>query len=202
MAEDRLRRAEVFARIWRDNLWLGDESRSGPGSGVARTAGFRAALEAWLDEARPGVLYDAPCGDFHWMRLVRLPPGCRYIGADIVPEMIESLRAEFGGPSRDFVVADIVEDAPPAADAWLCRESLFHLPLADAQKVIAQWRRSGVEWFLATTTSGVTRNAEIAAGDWRLLNLEAAPFDLGPPVARIPDAAAADPHKVVGVWRR
>ena len=201
MGEERSRRAEVFARIWRENLWLGKESRSGPGSGVARTAVFRAALEAWLDETRPRRLYDAPCGDFHWMRLVRLPPGCDYVGADIVPEMIATLQAEFGRAGRDFVVADIVEDVPPAADAWLCRESLFHLPLADAQRVIANWRGSGIKWFLATTTTGVARNAEIAAGGWRLLNLEIEPFDLGPPLLRLPDAAAADPDKVVGVWR-
>ena len=49
---------------------------------------------------------------------------------------------------------------------------------------------------------GVADNTEIVAGDWSLLNLEAAPFDFGPPLARLPDAAAADPDKVVGVWRR
>ena len=112
MSDEGSRRAEVFTRIWRDNLWLGAESRSGPGSGVERTVGFRAALEAWLEEARPRVLYDAPCGDFHWMRLVRLPEGCRYIGADIVPQMIEALQAELGTERRRFVVTDIVEDEP------------------------------------------------------------------------------------------
>lgn len=195
-------RASIFSRIWRNNLWLGAESRSGPGSGVARTAPFRAALEAWLEAERIGVLYDAPCGDFHWMAHVRLPAGARYIGADIVPEMIAGLQAEHGGLGRRFVVADIVEDSAAAADAWLCRESLFHLPLADALKVVERWRASSIPWFLATTTTGVGANADIESGGWRLLNLEAEPFDLGPPVARLPDAAPADPFKTVGVWRR
>lgn len=196
-------RAEVFERIWRENEWLGSESRSGPGSSLARTANFRQDLQRFLEEVCPRVLYDAPCGDFHWMQNVRLPWGTSYIGADIVAPLIADLQARFGGPSRSFRVADIVEDDPPAeADVWLCRETLFHLTLADAQQVIARWRSSDVEWFLATTTPTVEVNEEVTTGAWRKLNLEAAPFNLEPPQVRLSDAADADPDKFVGVWRR
>jgi hypothetical protein len=197
---DRESRAEAFARIWRDNVWGDPESRSGAGSRVARTERFRAALTAFVHEVRPRVLYDAPCGDFNWMSLVKLPPGTAYVGADIVPELIASLRERYETPERTFRVADIVEDDPPPADVWLCRESLFHLPLADVQRVIEHWRRSGIRYFLATTTTAVEHNTDIAAGWWRPLNLTAPPFDLGTPSLRLEDAAPADPLKYVGVW--
>ncbi|MDQ6942257.1 MAG: hypothetical protein M3169_07040 [Candidatus Eremiobacteraeota bacterium] len=147
------------------------------------------------------MLYDAPCGDFNWMRLVRLPPGIQYIGADIVPELVASLRERYEAPGRTFRVADVVEDTPPDADVWLCRESLFHLPLADALRVVDNWRRSRISFFMATTTSSVAHNADVALGYWRPLNLAAPPFALGPPEAVLDDAAPVDAGKVVAVWR-
>jgi hypothetical protein len=197
----RAARVAAFSRIWRENLWADAESRSGPGSRVARTEPFRAALGAFLFEARARVLYDAPCGDFNWMRLVRLPPGTQYIGADIVPELVAWLRERYEAPGRTFRVADVVEDEPPHADVWLCRESLFHLPLADALRVVDNWRRSTISFFLATTTTSVAHNADVEVGYWRPLNLAAPPFDLGPPAAVLEDGAPVDAGKVVAVWR-
>jgi hypothetical protein len=146
------------------------------------------------------VFYDAPCGDFNWMRFVQLQPETRYIGADIVPDLVEELRHKYGSSARDFVVADIVTDPLPEADVWLCRECLFHLPLAEISHVISRWRAARIHFLLATTTPTVATNGEVSLGHWRYLNLEAAPFTLGAPVERLPDAAPTDPDKVVGVW--
>lgn len=199
--DERSRRAEVFTKIWASNTWGSEESRSGPGSGQARTTIFRAALETFLERVQPPLLYDAPCGDYQWMRLVRLPAGTRYLGADIVPPLIEEVRGRFATCGVNFVLSDIVSDPPPAADVWLCREALFHLTLAEGVAVVEHWRRSRIRWFLATTTPTVENNMEVATGGWRKLNLEIGPFDLGSPQIRLPDAAPADPAKIVGAWR-
>lgn len=200
MSADNNRNA-IFTEIWRQHMWQG-ESRSGPGSGVARTAPLRAALEALLEREQPQLLYDAPCGDFLWMQHVKLPEGARYLGADIVKPMIDDLQNRYATPTRSFRVTDIVIEPPPMCDVWLCRESLFHLTLTDAQAVITHWRASTIPMFLATTSPTVTDNQDIATGDWRPLNLECGPFNLGPPSEYLPDGAAADPHKCIGVWRR
>jgi hypothetical protein len=192
----------IFSHIWRNNIWQSAESRSGPGSSVARTTGFRAALESFLQSINARSLYDAPCGDFVWMQHVKLPPGARYIGADVVPDMIADLQRTHANAERQFIVADIVLDPPPLVDVWLCRECLFHLPLAGGVAAINQWRASQVPYFLATTTPAVTENVDIAPGGWRRLNMEIAPFNLGPADAYLPDAAPADPEKAVGIWRR
>lgn len=194
-------RSAIFTEIWRKHLWPG-ESRSGPGSGVARTAPLRASLEALLEREQPRLFYDAPCGDFLWMQHVRLPERTLYLGADIVAPMIEEIERLHGAPGRAFRVCDIVAEPPPNADIWLCRESLFHMPFADALAVIAHWRASAIPIFLATTSPTVTHNADVNTGGWRPLNLELAPFDLGPPSEYLADGAPADPHKCVGVWRR
>lgn len=195
-------RSEVFERIWRENVWGSPQSRSGAGSEIARTAELRRSLQALLEQLRPGLIYDAPCGDFNWMRLVGLPEGARYLGADIVRPMIDELQGLFGDDRRTFVVSDIVEQAPPAADIWICRESLFHLTLDEGLRVIEHWRRSDIPWFIATTTPTVVENHDIETGDWRPLNLQASPFSLGPTADWLPDRAPADPAKALGVWRR
>lgn len=200
--EDSSRRSAIFTQIWQGDLWQGADSRSGPGSGVLRTAPFRAALEALLQREQPRMIYDAPCGDFVWMRHVQLPAVTRYLGADIVAPMIADNERRHGAHNRTFRVADIVAELPPPADVWLCRESLFHLPLADAQTVIAHWRASTIPLFLATTSPTVAENRDIETGGWRPLNLERAPFELGPVSEYLPDGAPADPGKCVGVWRR
>ncbi len=192
----------IFTHIWRNNIWQSPESRSGPGSTVARTVDFRAALEAFLHGVNAKSIYDAPCGDFVWMQHVTLPEGASYIGADVVPEMIADLQHRYGHARRQFVVADIVLDPPPSVDVWLCRECLFHLPLAGGVAAIERWRASQTPYFLATTTPSVTTNSDIAPGGWRPLNMEIAPFNLGPAVFHLPDAAPADPQKAVGIWRK
>jgi len=154
-----------------------------------------------LAKLQPSLIYDAPCGDFNWMRLVRFPETTSYLGADIVRPLIEDLQARYADARRRFVVADVVEQAPPEADVWICRESLFHLSFREALLVIERWRTSSIPWFVATTTPALEVNRDVVTGGWRRLNLEIAPFMLGPPSERLADGAPADPSKGLGVWR-
>lgn len=193
-------RRRIFERIWRNNSWNSRESLSGPGSELTRTISFRQALEGFLQTIEPRVLLDAPCGDFNWMSRVQLPPDCAYIGVDIVEPMIRRLQAQFGSDRIAFRHGDIVCDPAPAADVWLCRESLFHFTLREAARVLETWKASRIPWFLATTSPDTARNVDIRSGSFRSLNLELEPFNLGAPVLRLPDGCREDPGKVVGVW--
>src|SRR5688572_15166107 len=85
-AEGSAARARVFCRIHAANEWGTVESRSGPGSTLARTEHLREGLPRLLDELGVRSLLDAPCGDFHWMQHV-VPHLDRYVGVDIVPEL-------------------------------------------------------------------------------------------------------------------
>jgi hypothetical protein len=192
-------RRRVFERIYAENAWLCEESRSGPGSTLARTAQLREALPALLRELGVRSLLDAPCGDFHWMAEVPLP-GVAYTGVDIVPALIEANRARFAAPGRAFAQADIVRDPLPYADAILCRECLVHLPLAAAVSTLANFRRSGARWLIATTFPGTRKNEEVATGWWRPLDLERPPFSLPPAIRHLNERLPAWPDKALGVW--
>jgi hypothetical protein len=119
-----------------------------------------------------------------------------YLGADIVPEVIEELQRRYAGPGRRFVCLDAVSDPLPKADAVLCRAFFIHLPNALVRRVLANIKASGARWLLASTMPSVMENVELkVTGSFRPLNLEIAPFNFSPPIARI-----EEPGKYVGVY--
>ncbi|HYV34294.1 MAG TPA: hypothetical protein VE988_01235, partial [Gemmataceae bacterium] len=85
---------DTFVNIYRTNAWGNDQSRSGPGSTVVRTAMLRPQLERLLQELEITTLLDAPCGDFNWLKESVLPVQY-YVGVDVVPELIRNNRRMF-----------------------------------------------------------------------------------------------------------
>jgi hypothetical protein len=197
-------RRQRFADTYARNYWGGDESRSGPGSSVARTAAVREMLPILCRELEVHTLLDVPCGDMNWMQYVDLP-GVRYIGADIVPALISANAERFGGPSRSFMALDVVASAPPRVDLVLCRDLLVHLSFQDIARALNNLRQSGSEWLLTTTFNEHAENDDLAARDWRPLNLERPPFVFPAPRRHIlehsteNDGRYAD--KSLGLWR-
>ncbi len=194
---------EHFSRIYRENLFGGRESRSGEGSSLTQTAKLRQTLPELFRELGVKSLLDAPCGDFHWMRHIDLGQ-ISYLGIDIVPEIIEANRATFGDARRAFAHLNLVNDPLPAVDLIFCRDCLVHLSHADVRKALANFKRSGSTYLLATTFVGRVANEELR-GCWRVLNLEKAPFGLPRPLRLISedctenDGRYAD--KSLGLWR-
>jgi hypothetical protein len=77
--------------------------------------------------------------------------GKLYIGGDIVQEMVEKLQQRHWSRNREFRLLDIVDDPLPEADIWMCRDMLFHLPEADALKVLRRAGQSNIKYFLSST---------------------------------------------------
>lgn len=178
-------RATLFRRIFTDNLWGNNESVSGEGSNLARTAAVRAKLPALLARHRVRSILDAPCGDFFWMKEVDLGDvehGIDYIGIDIVADIIAADVQAYAGPRRRFLLCDLVKDALPTADLILCRDCLVHLTYDETRQTLENFRRSGATWLLTTTFTGARENRDIATGDWRPINLERTPYGFPAPV--------------------
>lgn len=94
----------VFENIMALNRWSGDESQSGPGSTLNYTRHLRPHLEAFVANFGISSLFDAPCGDFNWMRQVKFPEGFMYLGGDIARPLVEKIAppmlAEAGNSSN------------------------------------------------------------------------------------------------------
>ena len=197
--------AQRFQRIHDTNLWGAPQSASGLGSELNATAVLRTELPRLLKKLGAASLLDAPCGDAGWINRAGL--GVRYVGVDIVPALVEGLqaRAAAGKISGEYGLADITTDALPRCDAVLCRDCLVHLSFANIARAVANFRRSGAAWLIATTFPEWRTNAECEDGDWRALNFERAPFEWGPPVELVnencQEAGGGWRDKSLGVWR-
>ncbi len=193
-------RAGTFGKIFQNNAWKNSESISGFGSTLYNTTVIRAQLPLLLERLEVETLLDAPCGDFNWMQHLALPDSVKYIGCDIVPELVQKLNDQHSSDRYSFKVADIVEDDLPPADFWLCRDALFHLPLKDGVCVIQRARQSGVKYFASTTYEIAKVNNDIPVGAFRFINLELPPYNLPRPLYSFDDFLAPNPPRRLGIW--
>lgn len=82
-----------FCETYESRTWVagdGQMSLSGQGSEHVAARAIVDGLPSLLAGLGCRTLLDVGCGDWNWMREVRLP--CAYIGIDIVPEVIEADR--------------------------------------------------------------------------------------------------------------
>jgi hypothetical protein len=196
-------RERLFTNIYRSNHWGDSASVSGGGSNLEQTATLRAALPHALRALGVRTLLDAPCGDYHWMRHVDLGLE-RYVGGDIVADLVDQLQQDYGGPRHEFVRLDLTIDPLPRVDAILSRDSLVHFSFRQIAAAVRNFKRSGAVYLLTTTFTGRQRNRDIVTGDWRPLNPCASPLDWPEPLAVInegcTEAGIRFADKSLGIW--
>jgi hypothetical protein len=171
---------------------------------------LREQLAQLLRDLRVQTLFDAPCGDFNWMRMVEPPAGMSYVGADIVDDLIAANTACYADSHRRFMAFDIVTDTFPSADLWLCRDCLFHLSYRDIYRALAGFVRSRIPYVLTTTyvnskslVATTFTNRDIVTGDWRLIDLCAEPFGFPAQVeCEILDFVPPELPKKLCLWTR
>jgi SAM-dependent methyltransferase len=196
-------RRQTFASYHYAGLLRAEETLSGPGSTIAQTAVIARRLPALLKSLGVRSLLDAGCGDFNWIHRLDLNLD-RYVGVDIVADLIALNRRRHSGPRRDFACLDFACADLPRADAVLSRDTLVHYPLDIARAALRNIRRSGADYLIVTTFPGRGLNEDIPLGGWRPLDMEAAPFSFPPPLHLIVENCTemngryAD--KSLGVW--
>ncbi len=192
----------VFQDIFKFNRWNDAESVSGVGSSRKYTRNIRKELPRLLRKYGLRSILDVPCGDFAWMRIIPFDAETRYVGGDIVRELVERLQQEFSSPQRRFMHLDVVASELPKADILICRDCFIHLSNADVFAAIRNFARSDIGYLLTTTYRFGRINADIATGQFRAINLEAAPFSLPPPIETIVDYIYPFLPRRMALWSR
>ena len=146
----KLKNKNPFSMIYKENLWECKESVSGWGSTFVSTTSLRKYLPAIFEKYHIDSILDIPCGDYNWMKYVD-KGNLKYIGADIVEELIEINKTKY--PGIDFRVIDLTKDELPQVDLIFCKDCLQHssYPLT-------------------------IRNCDINTGDCYSMNLHRKPF--------------------------
>jgi hypothetical protein len=206
LRENRNRRrsvAEIFQDIYEQKLWGDKESVSGTGSKLAQTEKVVAFIPEIIRQYDIRSILDIPCGDFNWMKMVNLDK-VKYIGADIINEIVVANARDFETSMRTFIRADLIETPLPKTDMILCRDCLVHFSYLHIARAIQNIKASGTT-FLLTTTFPEHENEDIVTGNWRPLNLQKPPFNLSEPLAILnegfqkPESGNAD--KSLALWR-
>ena len=193
-----------FTDIYENNIFGGSQSRSGEGSDLVQTAEIRRKIPELLKQIRAESMVDAPCGDLFWIIKTSLPVQ-RYLGVDIVSDLIRINGERYGNEQRSFAVANLVTDELPKADVILCRDCLVHLSYKDSLKILRNFMRSGSTYLLITTFTDCSSNIDLGNTFWRPLNLQLPPFNFPKPLKLIhencTEANGQFSDKSLALWR-
>ena len=195
----------VFENIVARNKWGDQESRSGAGSTLSYTYNLRHELKKFVAEFKVTTFFDAPCGDFNWMKEITFPKGMKYIGGDIASSLIRANNSHYASASKIFIEFDIAKGNFPDCDLWFCRDCLFHLSLDLIFKALSGFCNSTAKYLMMTNHLNTSnfRNRNIKSGDFRLLDFHIKPFYLPSDVLyRIPDYVFPFPQREMCVWSR
>lgn len=195
---------ETFQKIYRSNFWDSDVSVSGIGSDDGQTHEISIQIPKLINALGIKRFLDVPCGDFGWFSKMKLNPES-YIGGDILPEIIGRNNKLYKDSGRKFIKINLIKDALPEADMLFCRDCLVHLSNEDIKLVIRNIKQSKVEYLLTTTFPECETNEDIVTGDWRIINLEKAPFNFPSPLKLINELCTEGDgsygDKSLGLWR-
>lgn len=170
--------AEKFKLIYEKNLWRNAESASGSGSTLKFTRNIRASLPGLVSKYGIKSIFDAPCGDFHWMKHALKSLDVQYLGGDIVAELVEANQKAFATDKIAFMAIDLIQEPFPATDLMLCRDCLFHLSYKDTLAILRNFVNSNTAYLYTTTyrMPPAFANQDIATGNFRAVDLTKPPY--------------------------
>lgn len=164
----------AFASIYAQGHW---GAGSGPGSCAQTTIEYRAFLERFLALNEIGSIVDIGCGDWQFSRYLNLE-GRRYLGYDVVPELVQRNRMLHGAGNIRFAPMPVDRREIEAGDLLVIKDVLQHLPdreiAAFHDEVFPRFQRCLV--VNSFRKHDTMRNIDIAPGEFRCLDLKAAPY--------------------------
>ena len=130
---------EVFTDIYENNEWggRGNEYSSGPGSSEHHAFVYAEAVKAFIVDRGVTTVVDLGCGDFVVGRKLQME-GVKYIGVDIVEDLIERNERHYADASTMFLCKDIISDELPEGDLCLIRQVLQHLSNSEIASILSK----------------------------------------------------------------
>lgn len=178
----------IFSDIYKGDLWsMGQqESKSGLGSSLKYTQNIRETLLKVVNEYNIKNIVDTSCGDWYWMKLIRDKLPCKYVGIDIVSDLIENNTKKYGNENTIFVCGDFLSVlrslSDKSVDLLLCRHTCEHLPTEYVLEFIKEAKRVSKFLLLTTKTtdnaSPVNRDLVLTETPYRPINLFLHPYSL------------------------
>ena len=182
---------ERFELIYKTNFWSSKESVSGLGSEQINTINVKKGIVNIINEYKINSILDAPCGDFNWIQDI-INNNIKYIGADIVKDLIDKNLIQFYKKNINFIQLDITTDNLPDTDLMICRDCLIHLSFKRIKLFLQNIKKSNIKFILLTSyklkdSQKKIKNLDITDGEFREIDMNEPPFSLPEPITRILD---------------
>jgi glycosyltransferase involved in cell wall biosynthesis len=163
---------KLFEQFYAKKIWGGG---SGESANPEFTKDYRLFLQNFLRQHNVRSVLDLGCGDWQFSRLMDWS-GIEYTGIDAAQPVIESNQKNYAANNLRFIQGDINKMALPQADLAIIKDVLQHWSNAAILKLIPKLRNFP---FVLLVNDFQSRNIDCQNGDWRRLNLNAPPFNLG-----------------------
>jgi hypothetical protein len=192
-----------FSRIFNENAWNSQESRSGAGSEKRNTVRARKLIAHAILTFKPRFFLDVPCGDCNWQPDIDELLSLHYTGVDIVPQLIAANSRKYKDwTNMRFVNLDVVLDPiPPGQDMILCRDMLQHLPLDDGLHVLQNIEDSGAKFLITNIQTAGESNYNIKPGGFYPINPLLPPFRFPSPLFYIYEHDDFGGRKLLALWK-
>jgi hypothetical protein len=195
---------KVFTEIFDKNEWNNSESISGLGSIRQHTQVIIDRLPNFLHKYNVKTFLDAPCGDFNWMKHVQFT-GIKYIGGDIVKELIDQNNSKYANEFIQFQQLNIIQDPLPNVDLMMVRDCLVHFNDASIEAFFKNLVSSNITYLLTTNFSLTKHNYDISLGNFRCINLQRKPYSLPTEIDILwedcTEAYGQCPDKALYLWK-
>tara|TARA_A100001011_G_scaffold343658_1_gene378148 strand:+ start:62 stop:772 length:711 start_codon:yes stop_codon:yes gene_type:complete len=195
-----------FLIIYKNNYWDNSETVSGPGSTLKTTVNLRKKLKKVIKKYNIKSIFDAPCGDCNWIEKIIKNSRIRYIGADIVNDIIVKNKKKFNDNKIAFKKMDITKEKIPKTDLFICRDFLFHLSYEDIYIFLKNLKKSNSKYLLISSHYKNEKikniNKNIHSGDFRKIDIFQPPFNFNKNYVTVIDDYCDNTKKYLYLFKR
>ena len=183
---------KIFTSIYKSQHWVQGQNKlsnqnisvSGHGSnlGTDQFYNLKDNLNKILVNYNISSILDMPCGDFLWMNEILKDKKIKYIGVDIVDDLIQKNISKYQNDETIFIVDDIVDYFhKDMVDLVLIRDLFIHINNKDISTILKNLKNFNFK-YLAVNSYSNSNNTDVITGQHRKVNLLIEPFNLPKPV--------------------
>lgn len=184
-------RKKVFTSIYKSNHWVQNGSNlpneyvsvSGHGSNT-NTKQHELLVKNFtgiIKKYKINSILDMPCGDFLWIKEIVKQNQIKYLGVDIVDELIKNNLNLYKTNNIDFKSKDILDFKESIYfDLIIIRDLFIHINNSQILKILNNLKTLKYK-YLALTSYDNKKNNDVIIGQHRKINLLISPFNLKKP---------------------
>ena len=187
----------IFTSIFKSKHWVQKNdslakkyiSISGHGSNI-NTKQFQNLSSCFLDFLEKfsiNSILDMPCGDFLWMNQILKSKKLKYLGIDIVDDLIGKNKINYESSNIKFKTSDVTNFITEEKfDLLFMRDFFIHISNEDILKILKNISKMNIKYF-ASENYEIYKNINTEIGKHRKVNLQIEPFNLEKPIFSFKD---------------